>query len=159
MLQAFTATERTSWATCREKYFSDGLNRASLRTIERAAFFVSLDRAESLEQLWASHRRREMERKALENAEKMRQRRLSGPRAQRPHASGSGDGSAQACTKDADGENGASAARPEPSAVDILGLDDTDDRTPEEVMEALEWQMRGRVSTFSATPCTPCPCG
>ncbi|CAL1297471.1 unnamed protein product [Larinioides sclopetarius] len=42
-LGAITAVERTVWAEAREKYFTKGLNKASLSTIEKAAFFVSLD--------------------------------------------------------------------------------------------------------------------
>ncbi|XP_042907721.2 carnitine O-palmitoyltransferase 1, liver isoform isoform X1 [Parasteatoda tepidariorum] len=40
---ALTAIERTVWAEARERYFSKGINKASLNTIEKAAFFVSLD--------------------------------------------------------------------------------------------------------------------
>ncbi|XP_054719509.1 carnitine O-palmitoyltransferase 1, liver isoform-like [Uloborus diversus] len=42
-LGALTAVERTLWAEAREKYFSKGINKASLTTIEKAAFFVTLD--------------------------------------------------------------------------------------------------------------------
>ncbi|XP_055951859.1 carnitine O-palmitoyltransferase 1, liver isoform-like isoform X1 [Argiope bruennichi] len=42
-LGALTAVERNVWAEAREKYFAKGLNKASLSTIEKAAFFVSLD--------------------------------------------------------------------------------------------------------------------
>ncbi|KAG8191650.1 hypothetical protein JTE90_016443 [Oedothorax gibbosus] len=42
-LASLTAIERTVWAEAREKYFAKGLNKASLSTIEKAAFFVSLD--------------------------------------------------------------------------------------------------------------------
>ena len=50
--------DRTHWATCREQFFSSGLNRASLRDIERAIFFVSLDRPENMDKLWAENHRR-----------------------------------------------------------------------------------------------------
>ncbi|KFM81044.1 Carnitine O-palmitoyltransferase 1, liver isoform, partial [Stegodyphus mimosarum] len=42
-LGALTAVERTVWAEVREKYFCKGINKASLNTIEKAAFFVALD--------------------------------------------------------------------------------------------------------------------
>uniref|UniRef100_A0AC35U8E9 Carnitine O-palmitoyltransferase n=1 Tax=Rhabditophanes sp. KR3021 TaxID=114890 RepID=A0AC35U8E9_9BILA len=42
-LAAFTAGERTPWALARKRYFSTGVNRVSLRAIERAAFVVILD--------------------------------------------------------------------------------------------------------------------
>ena len=42
-LAALTAGERTLWADAREKYFSSGVNRASLETIEKAAFVLVLD--------------------------------------------------------------------------------------------------------------------
>lgn len=42
-LAALTAGERTSWADIRQTYFSTGINRASLDTIEKAAFVLILD--------------------------------------------------------------------------------------------------------------------
>ncbi|CEF71155.1 LD31742p [Strongyloides ratti] len=42
-LAAFTAGERTPWAIARRRYFNTGINRQSLRAIERAAFVVILD--------------------------------------------------------------------------------------------------------------------
>lgn len=42
-LAALTAGGRTEWAQARQTFFSSGKNRASLDTIERAAFFVTLD--------------------------------------------------------------------------------------------------------------------
>ncbi|XP_035257990.1 carnitine O-palmitoyltransferase 1, muscle isoform [Anguilla anguilla] len=42
-LAALTAGERIPWAKARQKYFSQGVNRSSLETIETAAFFVTLD--------------------------------------------------------------------------------------------------------------------
>ncbi|CAF4353661.1 unnamed protein product, partial [Adineta steineri] len=42
-LAALTAGERTSWAETRAKYFSAGVNRTSLETIEKAAFILILD--------------------------------------------------------------------------------------------------------------------
>lgn len=42
-LAALTAGERTHWATTRFKHFSHGINKTSLRVIERAAFVVILD--------------------------------------------------------------------------------------------------------------------
>ncbi|XP_076050360.1 carnitine O-palmitoyltransferase whd [Oratosquilla oratoria] len=43
MLGALTAGERAHWAETRDKYFSSGVNRASLEAIEKAAFVVVLD--------------------------------------------------------------------------------------------------------------------
>ncbi|KHN72585.1 Carnitine O-palmitoyltransferase 1, liver isoform [Toxocara canis] len=45
-LAALTAGERTPWAVARKKYFSAGVNKTSLHTIERAAFVVVLDQEE-----------------------------------------------------------------------------------------------------------------
>jgi carnitine O-palmitoyltransferase 1 len=45
-LAIFTAGERTHWANARKKYFSSGVNKTSLRIIERAAFVVILDENE-----------------------------------------------------------------------------------------------------------------
>lgn len=42
-LGALTAIERAVWAESRQKYFSKGINKASLALIEKAAFFVALD--------------------------------------------------------------------------------------------------------------------
>ncbi|KAJ8245468.1 hypothetical protein GJAV_G00271070 [Gymnothorax javanicus] len=42
-LAALTAGERVPWAQARQKYFSQGVNRSSLETIETAAFFLTLD--------------------------------------------------------------------------------------------------------------------
>lgn len=42
-LASLTAGERTHWATTRRKYFSAGINKSSLRAIERSAFAVILD--------------------------------------------------------------------------------------------------------------------
>jgi len=42
-LAALTAGERTAWARCRQEFFSKGLNKVSLLTIEGAAFVVALD--------------------------------------------------------------------------------------------------------------------
>ncbi|XP_062276062.1 carnitine O-palmitoyltransferase 1, liver isoform isoform X1 [Scomber scombrus] len=45
-LAALTAGERTPWAKGRETYFSRGKNKQALDTIEKAAFFVTLDDTE-----------------------------------------------------------------------------------------------------------------
>lgn len=42
-LAALTAGNRTHWANTRQKFFNKGLNKASLDTIEKAAFVVALD--------------------------------------------------------------------------------------------------------------------
>ena len=42
-LAALTAWDRVNWALTRRKYFSHGLNKYSLDTIEKAAFVVNLD--------------------------------------------------------------------------------------------------------------------
>ncbi|XP_062403002.1 carnitine O-palmitoyltransferase 1, muscle isoform [Sardina pilchardus] len=42
-LAALTAGNRVPWARARLKYFSEGVNRASLEAIETAAFFLTLD--------------------------------------------------------------------------------------------------------------------
>lgn len=42
-LGALTAGERTHWAITRRRFFSAGVNKTSLQTIERAAFVVCLD--------------------------------------------------------------------------------------------------------------------
>ncbi|KAM9854109.1 carnitine O-palmitoyltransferase 1, muscle isoform [Aulostomus maculatus] len=42
-LAAMTAGNRVPWAQARIKYFSQGVNKASLDTIESAAFFLTLD--------------------------------------------------------------------------------------------------------------------
>ncbi|XP_029289337.1 carnitine O-palmitoyltransferase 1, liver isoform isoform X1 [Cottoperca gobio] len=45
-LAALTAGDRTPWANARETFFSRGKNKQSLDTIEKAAFFVTLDDTE-----------------------------------------------------------------------------------------------------------------
>uniref|UniRef100_A0AC34R328 Carnitine O-palmitoyltransferase n=1 Tax=Panagrolaimus sp. JU765 TaxID=591449 RepID=A0AC34R328_9BILA len=45
-LAIFTAGERTFWAQARKQYFSSGVNKTSLHTIEKAAFVVILDEGE-----------------------------------------------------------------------------------------------------------------
>lgn len=40
---ALTASDRKNWANIRETVFNKGANRVSLRTIESAAFVLSLD--------------------------------------------------------------------------------------------------------------------
>lgn len=45
-LAIFTAGDRTHWATARKKFFNAGVNKTSLRTIERAAFVIILDENE-----------------------------------------------------------------------------------------------------------------
>ncbi|XP_031717337.1 carnitine O-palmitoyltransferase 1, liver isoform isoform X2 [Anarrhichthys ocellatus] len=45
-LAALTAGDRTPWANARETYFARGKNKQSLDTIEKAAFFVTLDDTE-----------------------------------------------------------------------------------------------------------------
>ncbi|NXV36685.1 CPT1B palmitoyltransferase, partial [Rissa tridactyla] len=45
-LAALTAGERVPWAEARARFFSHGKNKASLDTIERAAFFLTLDEEE-----------------------------------------------------------------------------------------------------------------
>ncbi|XP_076143199.1 carnitine O-palmitoyltransferase 1, liver isoform-like isoform X2 [Alosa pseudoharengus] len=45
-LAALTAGDRVPWACAREAYFKHGRNRQSLETIEKAAFFVTLDDTE-----------------------------------------------------------------------------------------------------------------
>lgn len=40
---SLTATDRTKWAEARQAFFSKGLNKTALHTVESAAFFVSLD--------------------------------------------------------------------------------------------------------------------
>ena len=40
---AFTASDRTTWAEARNKYFNKGLNKESLDVIEKAAFVLVLD--------------------------------------------------------------------------------------------------------------------
>ena len=42
-IAALTAIDRCDWAQAREDYFSEGINRASLREIERALFILWLD--------------------------------------------------------------------------------------------------------------------
>lgn len=42
-LAALTAGERTTWAKLRDTVFAKGVNRASLQTVESAAFVLSLD--------------------------------------------------------------------------------------------------------------------
>uniref|UniRef100_A0A8C9TUQ0 Carnitine O-palmitoyltransferase 1, muscle isoform n=1 Tax=Scleropages formosus TaxID=113540 RepID=A0A8C9TUQ0_SCLFO len=42
-LAALTAGDRVTWARARMKYFSQGVNKASLDAIETAAFFLTLD--------------------------------------------------------------------------------------------------------------------
>lgn len=46
-LAALTANNRTLWAEAREKYFSEGVNKLSLKTIESAAFVLVLDDEEN----------------------------------------------------------------------------------------------------------------
>eukprot|EP00058_Branchiostoma_floridae_P001731 XP_002587219.1 hypothetical protein BRAFLDRAFT_129895 [Branchiostoma floridae] len=46
-LAAMTAGERVPWAKARQKFFSKGVNKSSLDTIEQAAFFVTLDEEEA----------------------------------------------------------------------------------------------------------------
>ncbi len=45
-IPALTAWNRTKWAETREMYFSEGINRASLHTIETAMFVIALDNKE-----------------------------------------------------------------------------------------------------------------
>ena len=40
-LSALTGTDRKTWAQIRNQYFSDGVNKHSLHTIEKALFCVS----------------------------------------------------------------------------------------------------------------------
>lgn len=40
---SLTASDRTKWAEARQAFFSKGVNKAALHTVESAAFFVSLD--------------------------------------------------------------------------------------------------------------------
>ncbi|XP_052833401.1 carnitine O-palmitoyltransferase 1, liver isoform [Octopus bimaculoides] len=42
-IPAFTGIERKTWAKVRETFFSDGINKESLQTIETAIFFVTLE--------------------------------------------------------------------------------------------------------------------
>lgn len=42
-LPALTADNRTKWAEARELHFSEGINRRSLDTIERALIWLALD--------------------------------------------------------------------------------------------------------------------
>ena len=42
-IAAFTAGPRTRWANVRERYFSEGANKVSLKTIETAAFVLNLE--------------------------------------------------------------------------------------------------------------------
>lgn len=42
-LAALTAADRTPWAKARRDYFSEGSNRASLDTVEKASFILCLD--------------------------------------------------------------------------------------------------------------------
>lgn len=42
-LAALTAGDRKNWANIRETVFAQGVNRASLHTIESAAFVLSMD--------------------------------------------------------------------------------------------------------------------
>jgi len=42
-LAALTAGDRVPWAMARQQYFSHGVNKASLTTIERASFVLALD--------------------------------------------------------------------------------------------------------------------
>ena len=42
-LAALTAGERTPWAQTRRRFFTSGVNKTSLRAIERSAFVVCLD--------------------------------------------------------------------------------------------------------------------
>lgn len=43
LLASLTAGNRTKWAEARTKYFSKGINKTSLQTVETAAFVLSLD--------------------------------------------------------------------------------------------------------------------
>ncbi|KAM9220067.1 carnitine O-palmitoyltransferase 1, liver isoform 1-T2 [Dugong dugon] len=45
-LAALTAGERVPWARCRQAYFARGKNKQSLDSVEKAAFFVTLDETE-----------------------------------------------------------------------------------------------------------------
>ena len=45
-LAALTAGSRTPWAIARKFYFSEGVNRTSLKDVEQAAFFLTLDDVE-----------------------------------------------------------------------------------------------------------------
>ncbi|KAM5186375.1 carnitine O-palmitoyltransferase 1, liver isoform 1-T8 [Callospermophilus lateralis] len=45
-LAALTAADRVPWAKCRQDYFGRGKNKQSLDTVEKAAFFVTLDDTE-----------------------------------------------------------------------------------------------------------------
>ena len=42
-LAALTAGERVPWAKARKAYFSSGVNKASLSTVEKSAFVLALD--------------------------------------------------------------------------------------------------------------------
>jgi carnitine O-palmitoyltransferase 1 len=43
LLPSLTAWNRTKWAEVRENFFSDGINKESLDSIESAAFVLALD--------------------------------------------------------------------------------------------------------------------
>lgn len=45
-LAALTAGDRVPWANARKKFFGQGINKASLHIIERAAFVLVLDEEE-----------------------------------------------------------------------------------------------------------------
>ncbi|ERE81022.1 carnitine O-palmitoyltransferase 1, liver isoform [Cricetulus griseus] len=45
-LAALTAADRVPWAKCRQTYFARGKNKQSLDSVEKAAFFVTLDESE-----------------------------------------------------------------------------------------------------------------
>ncbi|EDV25450.1 uncharacterized protein TRIADDRAFT_23733 [Trichoplax adhaerens] len=49
-LAALTAVDRTRWATIREEYFSNGINKQSLDVIEKSAFVLVLDDTEQFYQ-------------------------------------------------------------------------------------------------------------
>eukprot|EP00056_Hartaetosiga_gracilis_P003445 m.63748 g.63748 ORF g.63748 m.63748 type:complete len:794 (-) comp11459_c0_seq2:126-2507(-) len=48
-LAAMTASNRDKWATFRDEFMSEGVTRASLEAVERAAFFLVLDDAAPIE--------------------------------------------------------------------------------------------------------------
>ena len=45
-IPALTAENRTTWANAREEFFSFGVNKISLRIIEKAMFVLSLEHRE-----------------------------------------------------------------------------------------------------------------
>lgn len=46
-LAALTAGDRTPWAKARKRYFSTGVNAASLESIEKSSFVLVLDEDEN----------------------------------------------------------------------------------------------------------------